>query len=250
MIAGPGDEIAAGAGARGHLRASHADREQVTETLKAAFVQGRLDRDEFDLRVGQAFASRTYAELAAVTADIPAGLTTAKPPAPARAQGGRPVLRPGRVATAATVLYAGFWVYAILFPKGGDDDTNGERIFFGGLLYLIILAICVGQAAVWAEKRSGGQSRRRPADGAGGQAPLRLPSADPGRQLPPPGHGHQHTAEAALRRLLRPALPGSRSRAAIAPRKLLAATAGNRHAISAQRVTPATRRSAEAHWQG
>ena len=74
-MAGPGDEIAAGAGGRGHLRASHADREQVIDTLKAAFVQGRLDKDEFDLRVGQAFASRTYAELAAVTADIPAGLT-------------------------------------------------------------------------------------------------------------------------------------------------------------------------------
>ena len=77
-MAGPGDEIAAGAGGRGHLRASHADREQVIGTLKAAFVQGLLEKDEFDLRVGQAFASRTYAELAAVVADIPAGLTTAR----------------------------------------------------------------------------------------------------------------------------------------------------------------------------
>ena len=31
--------------------------------LKAAFVQGRVTKDEFDARVGQAFASRTYAEL-------------------------------------------------------------------------------------------------------------------------------------------------------------------------------------------
>jgi hypothetical protein len=42
--------------------------------LKAAFVEGRLARDEFDTRVGQALASRTYAELAAVTADIPADI--------------------------------------------------------------------------------------------------------------------------------------------------------------------------------
>ena len=69
-----GDEIAAGTGGRGHLRASHADREQVIGTLKAAFVQGRLTRDELDLRVGQALAPRTYAELAALTADLPAGL--------------------------------------------------------------------------------------------------------------------------------------------------------------------------------
>jgi hypothetical protein len=117
-MTGPGDDKAAGASGRGDLRASRAGREQAIETLKTAFVQGRLDRDEFDLRVDQAFASRTYAELAAVTADIPAGLTPAKPPAPAaRAQGGR-VLRPGRVAAAATVIYAGVWVYAILFPGG------------------------------------------------------------------------------------------------------------------------------------
>jgi hypothetical protein len=65
---------------RGHLRDSHADPEQVIGTLKAAFVHGRLDRNEFDLRVGQAFASRTYAELAALTADIPARLAAAQPP--------------------------------------------------------------------------------------------------------------------------------------------------------------------------
>jgi hypothetical protein len=73
-MAGPRDEIAAGAGGRGHLRASRADREQVIGTLKAAFVQGRLVKNEFDVRVGQALAPRTYAELAALTADLPAGL--------------------------------------------------------------------------------------------------------------------------------------------------------------------------------
>ena len=84
-MAGPGDEIAAGTGGRGRLRASHADREQVIEVLKAAFVQGRLDRDEFDLRVGRALASRTYADLAALTADITsARLTRARPLEPAR----------------------------------------------------------------------------------------------------------------------------------------------------------------------
>ena len=56
------------------LRTSRADRERVIDLLKAAFVQGRLDRDELDERVGQALMSRTHAELAAVTADIPAEL--------------------------------------------------------------------------------------------------------------------------------------------------------------------------------
>src|SRR6185437_9043665 len=80
--------MAAAAG-RGHLRASHADREQVIAMLKVAYVQGRLSKAELDARAGQTFASRTYGELAALTADLPAGLATAPPPgkpAQARAQ--------------------------------------------------------------------------------------------------------------------------------------------------------------------
>ena len=57
--------------------------------LKAAFVQGRLTKDKFDLRVGRAFAARTYAELADVTADIPAGLIGAQPRRPAWARAGK-----------------------------------------------------------------------------------------------------------------------------------------------------------------
>src|SRR5215471_2054881 len=75
MTTGPGDEKAAGGPGRGHFRASHADRERVIAALKAAFIQGRLTKDEFDSRVGRALGSRTYRELAALTADIPAGLT-------------------------------------------------------------------------------------------------------------------------------------------------------------------------------
>ena len=67
------------AGARGQLRASHADREQAIGVLQAAFVQGRLTKDEFSLRVGEVFASRTYADLAALTADIPSWVTSAQP---------------------------------------------------------------------------------------------------------------------------------------------------------------------------
>jgi len=203
-MAGPGDEMAAGAGGSDHLRASDADRERVVGTLKAAFVQGRLTKDELDLRVGQALTSRTDAELAALTADIPAGLTTAKPPVPAPEQGGQPVLRAGPVIRAATVLYAGVWVYAIFFPKGADGPSKLPLIFDTGLVYLIIVAVSLGLVvALRREQRSGGQSPRRPAAGAGGQGSQRLPSADPGRELPPGGHGHQHTAEAAPRRLLR-----------------------------------------------
>src|SRR5262249_25685279 len=91
MATGPAPEKAAGLG---HLRASHADREQVTETLKAAFVQGRLTKDELDPRAGQAFAARTYADLAALTTALPAGLAKAVPP---RAQAGQPMSNAAKV---------------------------------------------------------------------------------------------------------------------------------------------------------
>src|SRR5580658_1993775 len=205
-MAGPGDEMAAGAGGRGHLRASHADREQVIETLKVAFVQGMLDRDEFDLRVGQTFASRTGAELAALTADLPVRPAVAQPPRPARTRE-EIMQRPGRMMAVATAAYAGVWAYGLfLSPHGGDNQLALALIFYGFFAYLCVLLVGVVNTVVLRrEKRSGGQSARRPAPGAGGQASPRPASADPVRRLPPAGHGHQHTAEAARTR--RPRLP-------------------------------------------
>jgi Domain of unknown function (DUF1707) len=51
-MAGPQD-----AAGRGRLRVGRADREQVIDSLKDAFTQGRPARDELDARTGQALAS-------------------------------------------------------------------------------------------------------------------------------------------------------------------------------------------------
>ena len=186
MVTGPGDELAASAAGRGYLRVSDAEREQVIGTLKAAFVHGMLAKDEFDLRVGQAFASRTYAELAAVTADLPAGPAVAQPPGPARAQGGQPVLRPGRVMAAATALYAGVQAFVFLSPwpaPGENDPARAKIVLFlsSNPIYLLVLLICVAcLIAGRRQRRSGGRPPRRSAPGAGGQASRYLPSAGPG----------------------------------------------------------------------
>ena len=106
-MAGPRYEIGAGAGGRSYLRASHADREQVIGVLKAAFVQGRLTKDEFDTRVGQALASRTHGDLAAVTADIPAGVAGGQPPrTPARGRTRKPINKVKEIAWGACVICA------------------------------------------------------------------------------------------------------------------------------------------------
>ena len=97
--------MAAAAAGHGHLRASDAHRDYVIGQLKAAFVQGRLTMDEFDERVGQAFASRTCAELAALTADLPAGLTAAPPRR-------KPARAPGRVSINKAVNGAACVIFA------------------------------------------------------------------------------------------------------------------------------------------
>jgi hypothetical protein len=211
----PGDETAAGAGGRGHLRASHADREQVIGTLKAAFVAGMLAKDEFDLRVGQAFASRTYADLAAVTADLPAGLAAAKPPLPARAQGGPPVPRLGRALAVGTVLYAGVWPLASALPVSGpghDPHAGGTLLWLATFGYLFFALVFGAQIlSDWLDKRSGRQPPRGPARSAGGQASRRPRSATPNRKLPA-RRDPRHTAEAAQSRPPRQPLPAHRGR--------------------------------------
>ena len=200
-MAGPGDEIAASAGGRGRLRASHADREQVISTLKAAFVQGMLAKDEFDLRVCQAFAARTYADLAALTGDLPARLIRTqpqRPPAPARSR--KPIDKRVKVAAQVACLSIPQAVLVAAFFLTG----NGA-FFVLSVFYLALATSFAGALMVeaWEQKRSRGQVTPPPAPGAGGQAARRLPPAGPGGQLPPAGHGDRHAAEASRSRRLR-----------------------------------------------
>jgi hypothetical protein len=103
----------AAAGGPGDLRASHADRERVIDTVKAAFARGQLTAGELDAWVGQALTARTYAELTAVTVGIPAEADLASSPKPARVQPRRPrnrLVDRGVCVIMATTLAAGVWV--------------------------------------------------------------------------------------------------------------------------------------------
>ena len=179
--------MAAGAAGRGRLRASHADREQAIGTLKSAFVRGMLDKDEFDLRVGQAFASRTYADLAAVTAGLPAGLPAVRPPAPARVQDQQPVVRFGPTIMTVSALYAGAWAFVLLGPGRGIDNFAAVMLLLVLTFVEVVILIVAGidKLASRHRERSGGQLPPGPAPGAGGQASQRPPSPGPAGQLPP-----------------------------------------------------------------
>jgi hypothetical protein len=64
------------------MLAGTADRERAIDVLKAGFTEGRLSKAEFDERAARAYAARTYADLAPLVADLPAGPAAAyKPPA-------------------------------------------------------------------------------------------------------------------------------------------------------------------------
>jgi GntR family transcriptional regulator len=148
--AGPGDDVAAGAEGRGRLRASHADREHVIEMLKAAFVQGRLTKDELDARVGLVFASRTYAELAAVTADIPAGLVAAPPPRPPLVQQPLPpvvadIKTAARMIATATAIPAALWALVVFAPSRYTDN--------GGLAPLVLSSTFIWLIALLLSRR-------------------------------------------------------------------------------------------------
>ena len=64
------------------MRAASADRERAVDVLKAGYAEGRLTQEEYNDRMGQAYAARTYAELMALTADLPAGAMPAVWPVP------------------------------------------------------------------------------------------------------------------------------------------------------------------------
>jgi hypothetical protein len=205
-MAGPGDEIAAGAGGRDRLRASYADREQVIEVLKAAFVQGRLDTDEFDLRVGQALASRTYADLAALTADIPARLTRARPPEAAREAVNKKAVAAMACATAASI---GILAVLNLMPDGSPFAIPVAVVFF--VLFMTVPTGWLVLLHDWLDKRARRPSAHGLPPGAGGEASQRPISAGPAGQLPHTGHGLEHTAEAARSRRPGRARPSWRS---------------------------------------
>jgi tetrahydromethanopterin S-methyltransferase subunit F len=55
------------------MLAAAADRERTMDVLKAAFMEGRLTKSEFDERSARVLTARTYGDLTAMVADLPAG---------------------------------------------------------------------------------------------------------------------------------------------------------------------------------
>jgi hypothetical protein len=174
------------ADARRRLRTSQADREQAIDVLKAAFVQGRLTKDEFEARVGQVLASRTYADLGALTADIAGRVTSAQPSAevaraPGRALSFKTAIRVGAVGAGPSMASAA----VVLIQSGGVPAVAGVLLVgLTGLSVAVLLAVLLVLLS-WVVRRS----QREPAQGPpSGPAGLASQRPAPGRPLPSAGH--------------------------------------------------------------
>jgi Domain of unknown function (DUF4190)/Domain of unknown function (DUF1707) len=96
------------------MRACDEDRERTADVLRTAFVEGRLSQDELDERLGLVYTSRTYADLATQTADLPV-------------QHPLPVLRP---------------------PSGGYRPTGTNGLAIGSFVCALLELFTFGLTAV------------------------------------------------------------------------------------------------------
>lgn len=164
--------------------------EQVIAALKAAFVQGRLTKEEFDFRVIQALT--IYAELDALTADLPAA-----PPAVAeqtelaREAANKKMIKQGTAGVAGLTFVL---VTALIMPYG-----PGIAVLVGALFTCFLAMLTAGLLTLlsWAMDRRSGVA------GAGGAGPVQgLPpgAADQQGRQPEAGQDPPGTVQAARRR--------------------------------------------------
>jgi Domain of unknown function (DUF1707) len=191
-MTGPQDPAAAGGD---RLRAGHADREQVIEALKNAFAHGRLTKDELDTRAGQALAARTYADLAALTTDIPPAPAPAPgPAAPARATAParrRPLARAAAGSGGCLVIaFAAMQVHRLADPGNTPGTLPGSLALPSFLVALTavfaaLFLVIYGVGTAVEQRHSRTQPPPRP--GAGGHALEGERRSDTGDGPVPPG---------------------------------------------------------------
>jgi hypothetical protein len=166
----------------GHFRASQADRERAIDVLKTAFAEERLTKEAFDLRVDRALASRTYAELAAITGDLHVSPITVRPAAVQPAAAG-PVSMPARTLAKAArrsgvCMLAAFAVVGVAALVPGENHMAIFLAFFSVIAAVIASSGFLGYGVIdaWHEHRSRGQLPSPPGRGSKG-----LESGRPGR---------------------------------------------------------------------
>lgn len=118
------------------MRASDTDRDAVLSALSEHFQAGRLTAGELDERTGRALAARTWGELGELVADLPAGRTASRTPAPSSAATARPQPPSWHVAPQVVAALAGIAITAIVLL----NVTHGGRGLIWPLLAVMFVA--------------------------------------------------------------------------------------------------------------
>jgi hypothetical protein len=181
ILLGMGDEPGV-AGEREHLRAADGDRQAVADRLRAALDEGRLEFHEYDSRLGQAYAAKTYGELDPLVADLPtvapaerSALAPASP-GPVAASGARPFPVAGLADPTARWLLSiwdsyftsvgiciGIWLLIAVFAR---DWQGFWPVWVAGpwgifLTVVTIRGLATGEPARWDAKRHRRRAKQR-----------------------------------------------------------------------------------------
>jgi hypothetical protein len=138
----------------GQMRSSAAEREHVIDILKTAFADGRLTQDEYEDRVGLALRPLTYADLAELTSDLPAGLQGSprpQPPSDVPPPDSRPVNKTAVASLVCALVLPGLPVLAVMLGliahgqiQGRDERGRGlatAGIVIGAVLGLLYISL-------------------------------------------------------------------------------------------------------------
>ena len=135
----------------GLMRVSDTDREQAADVLREAAGQGRISLDELDERLESAYAAKTYADLAAVTHDLPPSARMPAPPVQGPTQISRIGGTPGSTFSVAVMSGArrtGRWVvprsYVAVAVMGGVELDLREAQFAEPVVTLHAYALMGG----------------------------------------------------------------------------------------------------------
>ena len=194
---------------RDEMRAADADRQAVAEQLRAALDEGRLDLHEYDERLQQAYAAKTYGELGELLKDLPSAATpaprTAAAPAPRVAVGEESLVTASDAELTRRWLFEvwGSWVSVVgittviwlISSLGNSDLLYFWPMWVAGpwgvvLTFVTVGGLANGEPRKRAEKQARKQQakqlkRQRRALEAEALARGELPAADGGLEAAP-----------------------------------------------------------------
>jgi hypothetical protein len=143
-----------------NMRAADGDRHKIADQLKAALDEGRLSLGEYDDRVREAYAARTYGELLELVTDLPKpGLSAAEVTARRDAELRREARR---MPTALTVLWTIYGsIAAVNLVVWALVAATVAGFIYPWPIWLLVPGVALGAVTVGVQSARRNQLQRR-----------------------------------------------------------------------------------------